>query len=67
MNSAKVIYTIKKSTREGKDYYQNALLINGRFGAELSVCSSDKDYSNIVGTEATVEVFWYKDHYCIRS
>ena len=64
---AKVIFTHKKDTKEGGTYYKNALLVITRFGEDLAVASSNKNYSDKIGTDNTIDVFWYKDHYCINE
>lgn len=64
---AKVVFNVKKDTREGGTYYKNALLVNTRFGTDLAVASSNKNFSDIIGTDTEIDVFWYKDHYCITE
>ena len=64
---AKVIFVQKKDTKEGKQYFKNAILVSTRFGDDLAVASSNKDYTDKIGTDDNVDVFWYKDHYCINE
>lgn len=52
-----------KKTKEGKDYYQNCVFINGYYGNDLGIATSDKRYS--IGEE--VDVFFFKGKYCIND
>lgn len=64
---AKVLHTNRKTTKEGREYFQNALLVKGRFGDELVVATSNKDYTALVGTDTPISCFWYRDRYCIEE
>ena len=65
--NAKIIYVLEKETKDGSKYYKNCLLIDGKFGFDLAVATSNTNYSDYVGTDKTVRVFWSKDHYCIQA
>lgn len=64
---AKVLYVHKKDTKEGKQYFKNAILVTTRFGEDLAVASSNNNYTDKIGADEYVDVFWYKDHYCINE